>query len=78
MVIHDLDMFCTLFLPTEADAPLIVDTNAVLAGTVAFESFKAISGRNPQIVQPAGNFELPQLPSCNRGDICKSLHPHTL
>jgi len=71
MVIHDLNIFCSRFLPTKTDAPLIVNTNAVLAGTVAFECFKAISGRHSQIIQPACNLELPQLTSCHRFNIHK-------
>jgi len=29
MVVHDLNIFCARFLPTKADAPFIVDTNAM-------------------------------------------------
>ena len=31
MVIHDLDIFCPRFRPAKADAPLIVNTDAMLA-----------------------------------------------
>jgi hypothetical protein len=44
MIVYDLNIFCARFLPAKADTPLIVDTNAVLARTVAFECFKPISG----------------------------------
>ena len=74
MVIHDLNIFCTRFLPTKTDAPLIANTNAVLAGTVAFECFKAISGQHSQIIQPACNLELSQFPSCRRFNIHKPPH----
>jgi len=78
MVTNDLNIFCTLLLPTKANAPLIVDTNAALAGTVAFEHFKAISGRHSQVIQVAGNLELSQFPSCHRCNIYKPPHADTL
>jgi hypothetical protein len=75
MVIHDLNIFCACcFLPTKADAPLIIDTNAVLAGTVTSERFKAISGWDLQILQPVGNFKLSQLPSGHPFNIQKPPH----
>jgi len=78
MVVHDLNIFCASFLPTKADAPLIVDTNAVLARTVAFECFKAISGWYSQIIQSAGNLKLSQFPSCHRCNIHKPSHANAL
>jgi hypothetical protein len=74
VVIHDLNIFCAGFRPAKADAPLIVDTNAVPAGTVAFEWFKAISGRYSQIIQSTGNLELSQLSSRYRRDVHEPSH----
>jgi hypothetical protein len=74
MIINDLNFFCPLFIPNKADAPLIIDTNAVLAGTVTFERLKAISRRYFQIIQPDGNLELPQLPSGHRFNIPEAPH----
>ena len=65
MVIYDLNLFCTCCFPTKTDAPLIVNTNAVVAGTIALECFKSISRRHSQIIQPGGNLELSQLSSCH-------------
>jgi hypothetical protein len=78
MVIHDLNIFCTRFPPTEADAPLIVYTNAILAGTVTFKLFKAISGRYSQILKPTGNLNLSELAPRQSGDIYKPFHSETV
>jgi hypothetical protein len=77
MIISDLNIFCACFRPPKADAPLIVDTNAILADPVTFEGLKAIAGRYPQIIQPSGNIELPQLSAGNRFDVHEPPHAHT-
>ncbi len=77
MVICNLNIFNTAFRPPEADAPLIVDTNAMLACAVTLEGLKAITGRYPQITQPAGDLELPQLSAGNRFDVHEPPHAYT-
>ena len=74
VVIHDFNIFCPRFPPTKADAPSIVNTHAILAGAVTFKCFKVISGGYSQILESAGNLELPQLPSCYRRDVYEPLH----
>ncbi len=61
MIIDDLHIFGASFCPPKANAPLIIDTNAVLPGSLAFEGFKAIARWHFQIVQSGDDFELPQL-----------------
>jgi hypothetical protein len=51
MVIDDLDVDGASFLPTEADPPLIIDSYAVLARTVAAQRFEAVTRRNAQILE---------------------------
>ncbi len=53
VVIHYLYVFSACFRPAKADAPLIIDANAVLSEAIALQSFKAIAGRHPQIIQAA-------------------------
>ena len=45
MVIHNFYFMRVFALPGEADAPLVVDADAVLSRAVAFESFQAVAGR---------------------------------
>jgi hypothetical protein len=45
VIVNDLDVFGSFGGPAEADAPLIVDANAVLALPVAFQCFKPGSFR---------------------------------
>jgi hypothetical protein len=78
VVIYNLNIFGPIFFPIKANTPFIVDTNTVLAGTLSIERFKAISRRNSQIIQPAGNFELSQPPSCHRFNIPKPPHADSI
>ena len=43
--------------PPEAHAPLIVYTNTVLAGAIAFQLLQPISGRQAQVLEPFGCIE---------------------
>ena len=58
VVIHDLDPFRALFVPDEANAPLIIDANAVLALATALQRFKSIARRYAQIIQHRGPVKL--------------------
>jgi hypothetical protein len=49
MMVHDLDVFGPYVRPTEAQAKLIVNADAMLARTVPFQNFQPIPGRNTQI-----------------------------
>jgi len=50
--------------PSKADAPLIVDPNAVLSCAISFELFKSVSWRKPQVFQPFGCVQYEQLLKC--------------
>ena len=62
MVVCDFNGSGTLICPAEAHTPLIVDTDAVLASSVALQRLKVMGGRQPQIRE-----------FCRRHD---SLKPH--
>jgi len=55
--------------PTKADTPLIVDTNAVLTGTITLECFKVIAGWYPQIIKSTSDLELSKLTPRNFSDV---------
>ena len=69
MVINDFYIFRTCIRPTKTDTPLIVDTNAVLTGTITRECIKLIPGWNPQIIKSTGDLKLSKLTSRNFGDV---------
>ena len=72
MVVDYFDVVGVLFFPAKADAPLVVDADAVLPCSVAFEGLQAIAGRYPQILQAARDFKLANLAPCDRSDIRES------
>ena len=49
MVVDDLDVVGSRSGPSETDAPLVVDTNAVSVGAVTLEFLETIAGRYPQV-----------------------------
>src|SRR5208337_328488 len=53
MVVHDLDVrrACRVLGPLEANPPLHVDADAVLACPVAFQGLEAVAGEAPQILK---------------------------
>ena len=57
VVVDDLDVEGIGGAPEEADAPLIVDADAVLASTIALERLEPIAGRNAEVGEGVGRIE---------------------
>ena len=62
MIVHYLDILRTIgaVWPFKTDAPLIVDPNAVLPFTVAFQTLKTIAREPSQICQTHRRFQDPE------------------
>jgi hypothetical protein len=73
VVVHDFYIFSARICPPKADAPLIIDTNAVLASTIALERFKTIAWWYSQIIESPGDLELSQLAPRNSSNVHKPL-----
>lgn len=58
----DLDKVGIPAVPAEADAPLVVDADAVLAGAVSGELFEAVAGWDAEVGERFGGVEDEQLP----------------
>jgi hypothetical protein len=61
MVIDDFDVLGAAVRPSEADAPLVVDANAVLALPVSPQGLQPVPRRNPQIAEATRDLELAKL-----------------
>lgn len=61
MIIDDLYFMRFAFMPDKADAPAVVDPDAVPACTAAFESLKVVAGRAAKVLQPPGGMQVQQL-----------------
>jgi hypothetical protein len=68
MIIDDLDKLGAAVTPDEADAPPVIDPDAVLTATVAFEYLKAITGRRPKIGKPGCGVQNVELAQSDRPD----------
>jgi hypothetical protein len=51
VVVHDLDVQGVSLLPTKADPPLLVHSDAVLTATLSREALQSIPGGRAQILQ---------------------------
>jgi hypothetical protein len=61
VVIHDFDTVRIAVPSAESGAPLVVDADAVAAHAAALQSFQAIDGPDPQVIQHSGAVEHAQL-----------------
>src|SRR6476646_6021853 len=68
VIVDEFDMVRTSVLPYEADPPLPVDPDAVLASPVALQRLQPIARRNPKIVEHLGRVQLLQLPESRAQD----------
>lgn len=60
--------------PDEADAPTVVDPDAVLAYPVALESFEMVAGGTAKILQPPGRVQVQQLAAGHPFDRTEARH----
>jgi hypothetical protein len=51
MIVYNLDRLCAPGDPAEANPPLTIDSDTILTAPVAFQGFKAVSGRGAQVAQ---------------------------
>lgn len=61
VVVDQLDIGRPGVGPDEADAPLVVDADAVLPGSTALPSFGAVTRWNPEVLEDIGRVEDEQL-----------------
>ena len=61
MVVRDFHVVCIAVTPSEANAPLVIDADAVLALSVPRQLFEPIAGRHTQILHAARVVEHAQL-----------------
>jgi hypothetical protein len=61
VVINNLNSMGTGIAPVEADTPLVIDPNAVLTGSLAFEQFQPVSWWNAQVLKRGCDSKLQQL-----------------
>ena len=62
MIVDNLDIVRIAVLPSKADAPLIVDTNAVSTFPPAAQCLEPIAGRHDQVLKSAGSMQVQELP----------------
>lgn len=61
VVVNDLHLLRSGVGPHEADAPLVVDPDAVLTGSITLERFEPVAGRNAEVLQDLSGPHLTKL-----------------
>ena len=61
MVVDEFDIPRRAVVPDEADAPSVVDANAVPTPAIAPQSLQSVAGRCAQVVEPAGRIKRQKL-----------------
>ena len=69
MVVNNFDAFGSAVAPDEANSPLIIDANAVLASAISFETLKTIARWGRQIHELFRLMDLAQLALCHSLDV---------
>lgn len=62
VVIHNFNVMRIAVTPREADAPLVIDSNAIRPRAVALQRFKLIPWRHAKILQPPRLMQVQKLP----------------
>ena len=75
VVVHDFDVFRMPVNPAKTDSKLVVDTDAVLPGTISPELLQPIARWHTQKIQRAPSMHEVQFSACCRFNIHKALHP---
>jgi hypothetical protein len=57
MVVHNLDVMCLSRLPPKAEPPLIVNADAVLAGSIPSQLLQSVARRTSEIVRRLGSVQ---------------------
>jgi len=78
MVVNNLYFVRVSASPDEANAPLVVDADAVLSLAVAVERLKAIARWGSQVTQRNSGIQLAELPERHRLDGAKARDPFSL
>jgi hypothetical protein len=69
MVIHDLHIVGVAVLPAKADAPLIIDANAVLSLSIPSQRLRPVARRCPKVLKRARVVDLEQFAVCRLDDV---------
>lgn len=75
MIIDDLDIEGVARFEPEADAPLVVDTNAPLSLSLALERFEPVARRHSQVFDSSRGVQHREFPHRHGLDADKSFYP---
>ena len=65
MIINYFNILGVVADPAEANAPLVVNAEAVLSGPLTPELFQSVAGRESQFLQPLGGVQQDELAESN-------------
>ena len=63
MVVYDFNFVGVFACPAKAETPLIINADAVLAASTAFNCLQAVAGREPHDIESVAGIELEEFTS---------------
>ena len=79
MIVSDFDVMGIRPDPSEADSPLVIDTDAVLALPVTAQCLQSVRWRNPEVSEGLSIIQHSELPACDFLDLWReALRPFPL
>jgi hypothetical protein len=78
VAVGDFDIVRSVRLPNEADSILIIHSDAVLSGALAFQGLKPVSRRHSEVAQICARLDLIQFPPSYSLDRLPSAAPPRL
>jgi hypothetical protein len=73
VIVNDFDIDGAVLGPDEADAPLLIDANAVLPFSIALQGLETIAWRHLQVIKNQGPIQLRNLPKRRALDVRPTL-----
>ena len=75
MAVDDFDIFRAIFGSDEADSPLVVNPNRMLARTIAAQRLQTVPGRKSQIIKRSGMVENCEHVARSLDQVCREPFP---
>jgi hypothetical protein len=75
MIVDNLNVFSAGIIPDKANPKLVINPDAVLPLSIAFQLFQHIPWWDTQVIKADGNLELPELAPGDSLDCHKARYP---
>jgi hypothetical protein len=65
VVVDDFNGFRARIRPNKTETELVVDADAVLAGSITAQQFQTVARRDAEVIEAPSDVQLPELAACH-------------